>query len=925
MVKYLKMTNRCLDPDRNAVMKRVTSRLILGACLLAGGFAFGQEPAQPKFDPVAAFRRGDVNRDGKLSKEEFLKLTANNPLLKDRPDLALQLFQRLDADGDGFLTLEEFKKIADFRQKAPPKEDDKPAKPPNPDPKSIDAPTADQLAFFEKKIRPVLVAHCNKCHSAEAEKIKGGLALDTRDGVRKGGETGPAVVPGDLKRSLLIKAIRYQDENLHMPPKQKLSDEVIADLEHWVRTGAADPREGAVKVARPELDPVKGRQFWAFQPPKKALPPSVKDGAWPRSDVDRFLLAALEGHGLKPVADADARSLVRRVYFDLIGLPPTPEEVESFVKDTSPAAFEKLVDQLLASPHFGERWGRHWLDVARFGESSGKQVNLLYPNAWRYRDFVIGAFNADKPYDRFLKEQIAGDLMPARDAKQRAEQQVATGFLAIGPKDHNERNPLQFQMDVVDEQIDVMSQAMLGLTVACARCHDHKFDPIPQHDYYALAGIFRSTETCYGTLRLPQNSHPSALIKLPAESGLPSAVEKLTPTVRAQILRQIEEYRKTREQLAKVGKLMGTREGVAATVRLAILEAQFSHYEDDGTPKLLAMGVRDGSRAANSPLYVRGEVDKPGDAVPRGVVQVISRKAVTIPAGSGRLELADWLASPDNPLPARVMANRVWLHLFGRGLVPTPDNFGNSGHAPAHPELLDYLAVSFIENGWSVKKLIRFLVLSRAYQLSSRYDPHNDEIDPDNTYVWRHMKRRLDAESLRDSLLAISGQLERTPPIGSAVAKSGEGPIQVLLQRQAGEIRAENRLPHRTVYLAVVRNSLPDSLALFDFAEPSLVIGERSTTTVPAQGLFLLNNPVVIHLAEVVADRILTRDIREAERIDLAYRTVYGRPPTETELRTVEKFLSTYPQTEATPKSKRATWTALIQALFASADFLYVQ
>ena len=371
--------------------------------------------------------------------------------------------------------------------------------------------TPEQLAFFESKIRPVLVTSCYKCHSASSEKIKGGLLLDTREGIRKGGDTGAAVVPGNLEESVLIQAIRFQDDDIQMPPKQKLPDEVIADFERWVAMGAPDPRDGTVTAAAKGIDIEEGRRFWAFQPPRKATPPKIEDEAWPRSETDRYLLAALEAKGLKPVGDADKYTLLRRIWFDLIGLPPTPEEVDTFVKDESPTAFETVVDRLLAAPQFGERWGRHWLDVARFAESSGKQVNFNYPHAWRYRDYVIAAFNTDKPYNRFIKEQIAGDLLPAADLAQRAEQTIATGFLAVGAKSHVEPNPSQFQMDLADEQIDATSQAFLGLTVACARCHDHKFDPIPTRDYYAMAGIFRSTETCYGTIQnrpeQPPRSH----------------------------------------------------------------------------------------------------------------------------------------------------------------------------------------------------------------------------------------------------------------------------------------------------------------------------------------------------------------------------------------------------------------------------------
>ena len=455
--------------------------------------------------------------------------------------------------------------------------------------KFADSPTQDQVAFFEKKIRPVLVEHCYKCHSADAEKIKGDLVLDTREGVRKGGLTGPGVVPGSPDRSPLVRALKSKDPETAMPPKGKLPDAVVADFEAWVRMGAPDPRDGKAAAAHKYVvDVEKGRSFWAFVPPKKSAAPAVRDAAWPLTDIDRHLLAAMEKKGLKPSADADRRTLVRRVYLDLTGLPPSPEAVEAFVADASPDAFEKVVDRLLASPQFGERWGRHWLDVARYAESSGKAVNMNYPHAWRYRDYVIDAFNADKPYDRFVKEQLAGDLMTGGDAKARAERTVATGFLAIGPKLLNERNATQFELDQADEQIDVTFQAFLGITAACARCHDHKFDPIPQKDYYALAGIFRSTETCYGTIRFVQSQRPSQTITLPKESGLTAGTaEKLPPAERSRVEKQIEDVTKSMaEQTDPIRRIF-------PTAQLAQLRSRLASFDDDGNPKLLAMGVRD--------------------------------------------------------------------------------------------------------------------------------------------------------------------------------------------------------------------------------------------------------------------------------------------------------------------------------------------
>jgi hypothetical protein len=790
-----------------------------------------------------------------------------------------------------------------------------------PDPKAspkngLEPATPEQIAFFEKSIRPVLVRECYSCHATTAEKIKGGLTLDTRDGLRKGGKTGPGIIPGDTANSLLLKAIKHVEDDLKMPPKKKLADSVIADFEKWIALGAADPRDSSPKLAKNVIDIENGRKFWSFQPLKKTAPPAVKDAAWPKCDIDRFLLAELEAKGLKPVAAADPRTLIRRLYFDITGLPPSPEEIETVVKEyaSNPqGALEALVDKLLASPRFGERWGRHWLDVARYGESSGRAANFAYPHAWRYRDYVIAAFNADKPYDQFIREQLAGDLLTAADDKEKAEFLVATGFLAIGPKSLDERNRQQFTMDVADEQIDTTFQAFQGLTVACARCHDHKFDPIPQKDYYAVAGIFRSTETCYGTIRLLQSNYPSQLVTLPKDAEVTQPLEQLTAERRASIEKQIVDVR---DQMSKVTGQNAFIQRIFMQNRISTMQSQLALYDGEGAPKPLAMGVREGRLPADSRLYVRGEISQPSETIKRGFPQVLTTQQPAIGRESGRRQLADWIASNDNPLTARVMANRVWLHLVGRGLVPTPDNFGASGLPPSHPALLDYLAVSFAENGWSVKKLIRGIVLSRAYQLSSQFDAKNFEVDPDNVLVWRMPLRRLEAEALRDTMLALAGRLDFTPPKGSPVARGGEGNVGFRLRGGPGGDPASTDT-HRTVYLSIVRDGVPEMLTLFDFPDPSLIIGERATTTVPAQSLYLMNNPFVIRQAEALADNLLASADEDAAKLTRAYQLCYSRPPSAKELDNAKKFIEDYGK----KLPRRATWAALCQALFASAEF----
>jgi cytochrome c553 len=791
----------------------------------------------------------------------------------------------------------------------------------------------DQLKFFESKIRPVLVDKCYSCHSAETKKgPKAGLALDTADGLKKGGDSGPAVVAGNAKKSPLIKALKGIDDQAQMPPKEKLPADVIADFEKWVAMGAPDPRTSGKADTKAAADPNKGKDHWAFQPVKAVEPP--KADAWATTPVDQFVWAGLQKHKLTPVADADKRTLLRRVYFDLTGLPPTPSELDSFLKDTSPDAFEKVVDRLLASPQFGEKWGRHWLDVARYAESSGKEQNVFYPHAWRYRDYVIAAFNADMPIDRFFKEQLAGDLLPARDDTDRANKTIATGYLAVGPKSHNERNRRQFELDVADEQIDAFSQGMLGLTVACARCHDHKFDPIPTKDYYAVAGIFTSTETRTGTPAILGGRNALPAVTLPAGADVPAG-QTLSKAEVQRLRDQLADLKKQREDA--VAEAMKSKEPnirlVGLTARINVVENQVEQYDADNQHKKIAMGVTDKTFPRDMPVHVRGEVDKTGETVARGFVQVLGNAGVKIPRGeSGRKELADWVASDKNPLTARVYANRVWLHLFGKGIVSTPDNFGTTGQKPTHPELLDYLASQFTRNGWSTKKLVRQLVLSHTYRLSSDYAAANHAADPDNVYLWRMSKRRLDAEDIRDAMLAVSGELDPKPAAGSPVGKLA-GPTQVL--GRFGGMSALADSSKRSVYLPVVRDQVPEPLELFDFAEPTLVTGARDDTSVPSQGLYLLNNTKVMGWADAAAGKLRKLD-SDTERIQAAFKMTLSRPATQKEEAAALAFLAKFKRTEVRPTgggfrpgarqadNDRMAWAALVQALFATAEFRYL-
>jgi dienelactone hydrolase len=912
-------------------------------------------PAQPEpdaasrpRDPAAVFAWLDADSSGDVTRQELNKLRDVVPAFRENPDAVEGFFRRLDTDSDGRLTLEEYKLVRELRQRprpaatpaspaaAPPDDTDATRSPPA---RSADEPAADataaanrptaeaaSLAHFESRVRPLLVARCYGCHSADAGKREGGLALDTRAGIRAGGHSGPAVVPGDVAASLLVAAVRHED-GLEMPPDgESLSADQVADLVRWIVDGAIDPRDGVAAIADDGIDVERGREFWAFKRPVRPGLPAVAAGGWSDGEIDHFVQAARERAGLQAVADADPRTLIRRLSLDLVGLPPEPGEVQAFVtawQHDPDAAFIAAVDRLLSSAHFGERWGRHWLDVARYAESSGKETSFSYPEAWRYRDYVIDSFNSDVPFDRFVMEQLAGDLLPAASESEKARRLVATGFLALGPKSHVERNKLQFEMDVVDEQIDAVSLTFLGLTVACARCHDHKFDPVPQRDYYALAGIFRSTETCYGTIPVIQNNNPARLLPLPESAGMPAGVPPLSVAERERLEAQVAALRAERREMSR-NKQFATSEFVRNGIVLATQEARLTAFMEDGTPKLLAMGVSDRKSPKDSEFFVRGEVEKPTATVPRGFLQVLSDSTTpSITGGSGRRELAKWITSADNPLTARVFVNRVWLNLFGRGLVPTPDNFGMSGQPPSHQELLDHLAVTFMEDGWSPKRLIRRIVLSRTYRLSSTFDEAAAAKDPDNQWLWRMTPRRLDAEAIRDAMLATAGTLVLDPPTGSAVARGGEGYTAGL--DRAGQL-AERRFNCRAVYLPAIRGRALESLEVFDGVDGSLVTGQRDQTTVPAQSLYLLNSPAVLALASTAAERLAADADSPAARVELAYERWFGRPPTEREREVALLFIDRYAR-EAVAVRPRGTpelaaWTTFCQSLWASGEFL---
>jgi hypothetical protein len=790
-----------------------------------------------------------------------------------------------------------------------------------------DGQAAEEL--FESRIRPLLIRECRHCHGPrESER---GFRVDSREALLTGGESGAAIVPGDADKSLLIQAVRRTHEELQMPPERELPAAAVDDLVRWINAGAVWPATAPIAD-----DNASGNlQHWAFQPVRSVAVPGVVT-SWGANPIDEFIGARWQEAGLRPVGLADRRTLLRRLFFDLTGMPPTPEEAENFLADDSDAAFEKLVDRLLASPRYGQRWGRHWMDVVRYADTAGDNADYPVPEAGLYRDYIIESFNADKAYDQFVREQLAGDLLAAEGPRERyADQVVATGFLALSRR--YATGPYEFWHLTLEDTIDTVGQAFLGLTLRCARCHDHKFDPVTTEDYYALYGIFNST-------RFPwAGAEEFASKKFPRRDFVPlvPAAETAEPTLRFQ-----QELDRIAAQLAALQQRLGActpDERAFLEQEINRVTAERLNMQRSSLPADVpgAYAVVDGA-IGDVAVQHAGDPADAGGIVPRGAIKFLSREPLAIPPGaSGRRQLAEWLTQPEHPLTARVMANRIWQHHFGRGLVATPSNFGTRGAAPTHPELLDYLARRFVESGWSVKAVHRLMLTSRAWQLSSADDERNAASDTGNEFFWRHDRRRLDAESIRDALLAVSGRLDETRP-----GPHPFPPISAWGWTQHSPFKDVYPSEHRTVYLMTQRLQRHPFLALFDGPDANRTTDTRTSSTVPLQSLYLMNSPEMAGFAAALAERLISSAETPRERMELAWRLCYTRPPSDAERDQTERYVRAFadefretranddelPQTaDGTARgpshdaeAERAAWTSLARVLLSAGEFFYV-
>jgi hypothetical protein len=763
--------------------------------------------------------------------------------------------------------------------------------------------------FFETRIRPVLATDCLPCHGGK--KTESGLKVDSRESLLNGGDRGPAIVVGAPDKSLLVRAIGYTDQELKMPPKRHLPAEVRVAFAEWIAKGAFWPQSDAKKPAGQGGKP--GRH-WAFQRIKAEVPPLDPTGEASRP-IDRFVAARRSAAGLQPVRPANRRTLIRRVTFDLIGLPPTREEVADFERDPSPNAFARVVDRLLASPQYGERWGRHWMDVVRYADTAGDNADYPVPEAARYRDYIVDSFNRDKPFDQFVREQLAGDIEARQgQARKHTDSVVATGFLALSRR--YATAPFELWHLTLEDTIETTGRAFLGLTLRCARCHDHKFDPVSQRDYYSLYGIFASTTFPYaGSEELQSKGFPRLNFVPLAE---PARAE---PRIKA--------YHEQIEKLEREIQAIEAKKDESSVRHLKELQAQLQKLKRPSLPTDLpgAYAVTDG-KPVDVALQRRGDPGTPGEVVPRGVPRFAFLDGEPPPAvsshESGRLELAHWITRPDNPLTPRVMVNRIWQHHFGRGIVATPSNFGIRGEPPSHPELLDWLADRFVASGWSVKAIQREIVLSQTYQLSSDLDSHNSALDPDNRWLCRFQRQRLDAESLRDAMLAVAGNLNESRP--------GPHPfpaIETWGWTQHNAFKAVYPSNHRSLYLMTQRLVKHPYLAIFDGPDTNVSTEARPNSTVPLQALFLMNNPFVQEQAAGLARRLIAASSEPAKRIEMAYRLAWSRPPTTDDCRRAQEFVKTAQLASAQSGAPMAiceheAWASLAKIMLTANEFLYI-
>ena len=922
---------------------------------------------------------------------------------------------------------------------------------------------ADQKTdFFEKKIRPVLSNNCYECHSAKSKSLKAGLLLDRKAGWERGGKNGAVIIPGKPSKSILMNALRYNNHDLQMPPSGKLSESVLADFEKWISMGAEDPRNlsleevfavGGLKAK--SLD--EGRKFWAFKPIKLPSLPVVQKNEWIKDDIDRFILREIEENDLEASQKAEPMTLLRRIFFDLTGLPPSTQDIKDFQESLSGESFENVVDRLLESPRFGERWGRHWLDVARYADTTGGGRNNPFPNAHRYRDYVISSFNKDKPFDQFMMEQIAGDLMSSSTDEEYNEQLTGTGFLALGPHNYELQDKELLRMEVVDEQLSAVGKAFMGLTMDCARCHDHPFDPIPIQDYYSIAGIFRSTNSLvpgnvagfhernlrdeFGEQRKhyeqtlaslekrlkdavnsvkslggnesnnnsrsvdpltlegivvddlkaikkgnwkssthtpgyvgsgyhhddntgkgdksitykaninksgkydvqvsytdgPNRSKKTPITVMHADGEQKIYIDQTKPPAILDTFTSVGVFRFEQIERDVVQITTEGTEGhvIADAIRLVAIENKdgvpnFSKKPKETDHHLVAqkkleaqknvdkikreielhkksqpakvakvMSVREQKKTGNWHIHLRGGIRNLGPVVERGFLQVTMPRGTSpvadIPKGeSGRLQLAEWIASSNNPLPARVYANRIWHHLFGRGIVASTDNFGEMGSRPTHPELLDYLAKHLIENNWSTKSLIRKIVLSNTYQMSTHVSDIAAKLDPENNLFSRQNRKRLEAEAIGDAMLLAGGEILPNNP---ALEKK------------------------RFSFQKLNRNKLSELFEVFDYPNPGLVSGKRNTSSVPTQALYMMNNEFVMKQASLVSKIIEKQEANDLNRkITLAFLKCLGRLPDEKEMQASLLFL----KQSIEKKSPKVNLEGLVHSLFACLDFRYL-